>query len=207
MIDWIAMTKMHDALVFDYDGVIADTEPLHWRSWVALLLPFGIELGWDEYCGLGRGASDRQIYEVMRKRAELPDVKEFALLNVDRKRQVREWSIKESPIARQTVELLQSLDGSRVGLVTSSERRDVEPVLRAAKILDRFNAAVYGEDVAEHKPSPAPYLLVAERLDVSRGIAFEDSEPGLASARAAGFEAIKVDRPIDLPQIVARVLR
>jgi beta-phosphoglucomutase len=196
------MAKMHEALIFDYDGVIADTEPLHWRSWAALLLPFGIQLDWEEYCGVGRGASDRQIYEAMRRRAELPDAAEFSRLNVERKRKVREWSLKEIPIAQETLVLLRSLNGSRVGLVTSSERGDVEPVLRAAGILDRFDAAVFGEDVMDHKPSPAPYLLIAEKLDVSRGVAFEDSEPGLASARAAGFEAIKVERPMDLPQIV-----
>ena len=199
------MAAKHDALVFDYDGVIADTEPLHWRSWAALLMPFGIQLDWDEYCGIGRGASDRQIYEVMRKRAELPDLAEFSRLNVERKRLVREWSLKEIPIAQETVVLLGSLNGGRVGLVTSSERGDVEPVLRAAGIADRFSAAVFGEDTVEHKPSPAPYLLIAEKLGVSRGIAFEDSEPGLASARAAGFEAIKVERPMDLAQMVAQL--
>ena len=196
------MAKMHEALIFDYDGVIADTEPLHWRSWAALLLPFGIQLDWEEYCGVGRGASDRQIYEAMRKRAELPDAAEFARLNRERKRLVREWSLKEIPIARETVELLQTVNETRVGLVTSSERNDVEPVLRAAGIADRFKTAVFGEDTSEHKPSPAPYLLIAEKLGVIGGIAFEDSEPGLASARAAGFEAIKVERPMDLPQIV-----
>jgi len=206
MIDWIAMVTKHDALVFDYDGVIADTEPLHWRSWAALLLPYGIQLSWDEYCGMGRGATDRQIYNVMLKRAELPGVEEFASLNVHRKSQVRDWSLSEIPIARETVELLGSLDGGHIGLVTSSERNDVEPVLRAAGILERFDAVVFGEDVAEHKPSPAPYLLIAERLGVGGGVAFEDSEPGLASARAAGFEAIKVERPVDLPQIVSRIL-
>ena len=108
---------------------------------------------------------------------------------------VREWSLAESPIPRETVELLRTLDEYRVGLVTSSERTDVEPVLRAAQIHSRFDAMVFGGEPAEPKPSPAPYLLIAERLGVKTGIAFEDSEPGLASARAAGFRAVKIDAP------------
>ena len=120
---------------------------------------------------------------------------------------VREWSLAESPIPTETTELLRTLDEYRVGLVTSSERTDVEPVLRAAQIHSRFDAMVFGGEPAEPKPSPAPYLLIAERLGVKTGIAFEDSEPGLASARAAGFRAVKINRPGDLKKIVAELLR
>jgi HAD superfamily hydrolase (TIGR01509 family) len=82
----------------------------------------------------------------------------------------------------------------------------VEPVLRAAQIYDVFDAMVFGDEVAAPKPSPAPYQLVAQKLGIDTGIAFEDSEPGLASARTAGFRAIKVEHPKDLPQIVAQSL-
>jgi HAD superfamily hydrolase (TIGR01509 family) len=102
--------------------------------------------------------------------------------------------------------MLKTLAAFRVGLVTSSGRLEVEPVLRAAQIYDRFDAMVFGEEVSTPKPSPAPYKLVAQKLGVDTGIAFEDSEPGLTSARAAGFRAIKVDHPKDLPRIVAQSL-
>jgi HAD superfamily hydrolase (TIGR01509 family) len=65
---------------------------------------------------------------------------------------------------------------------------------------------VFGEEVSAPKPSPAPYRLVAQRMGVDTGIAFEDSEPGLASARTAGFRAIKVEHPKDLSRIVAHAL-
>jgi HAD superfamily hydrolase (TIGR01509 family) len=66
---------------------------------------------------------------------------------------------------------------------------------------------VFGGETTLPKPSPAPYLLIAERLGVNAGFAFEDSEPGLESARAAGFRAIKVEKPGDLRAVVARTLR
>jgi HAD superfamily hydrolase (TIGR01509 family) len=201
------MIETREALVFDYDGVIADTEPLHWKSWAALLLPYGLQFSWEDYLTLGLGVSDGEMYGRLRNQAPLPDRAEFASLNSERKRMVREWSLKEIPISQETIALLKSLGKWRVGLVTSSERSEVEPVLRAAAIYDLFAAAVFGDDVTAAKPAPEPYYLVAQRLGATTGIAFEDSENGLSSARAAGFRAIKVGCPQDLSQIVTRYLK
>lgn len=197
------MIDQREALVFDYDGVIADTEPLHWKSWALLLSNYSIELGWPEYCRIGQGVSDKAIFEYFRARMLDADANVFALQNRKRKQMVLEMSLKESPIAQETVALLRSLHRCRrLGLVTSSERTEVEPVLRAAQIHDLFDGMVFGGDAASPKPSPAPYLLIAERLVVKTGIAFEDSEPGMESARAAGFRAVKIDRPSNLSTIV-----
>jgi len=201
------MAELREALVFDYDGVIADTEPLHWKSWAALLSPYGIQLGWEEYCRIGRGVSDAKIFEHFGAQMRPEDADEFSRQNRERKQMVREWSLTESPIPRETVALLRGLGDYRVGLVTSSEQTEVEPVLRAAQVYDRFDGMVFGGESAAPKPSPAPYLLIAERLGVKTGIAFEDSEPGLASARAAGFRAVKIARPGDLAKNVALLLR
>ncbi len=200
------MTDERDALVFDYDGVIADTEPLHWKSWAAILSRYDIQLGWDDYCSFGRGVSDAQLVEAFRERGLLPATADLQNQNRERKQMIQEWSLAEVPIPPETIGLLKTLDAFRIGLVTSSDRSEVEPVLRAAKIFDVFDAMVFGEDVSTPKPSPVPYQLVARRLGVSAGIAFEDSEPGLRSAMAAGFRAVRVERPRDLPQIVARSL-
>lgn len=200
------MVAVPEALVFDYDGVIADTEPLHWKSWKALLSRHGISLGWEEYCRIGQGVSDALMIEYFRARMPKSELTNLSFQNHERKEMVRAWSLAASPIPSETVTLLKALSGYRVGLVTSSDRTEVEPVLRAAQVCDCFDATVFGEEPDAPKPSPAPYLLIAERLGVNTGIAFEDSEPGLASARAAGFTAVKIARPGDLPQIVAASL-
>jgi HAD superfamily hydrolase (TIGR01509 family) len=151
--------------------------------------------------------SDAAIFEHFREQMLGLDAGAFSLLNQKRKDAVREWSLAERPIAPETVALLNSLGAYRVGLVTSSDRTEVEPVLSAAQIHRCFDAMVFGEEPVEPKPAPAPYLLIAERLGVKTGVAFEDSEPGMASARAAGFRAIKVAQPRELSQIVAMCLR
>jgi HAD superfamily hydrolase (TIGR01509 family) len=201
------MAEPREALVFDYDGVIADTEPLHWKSWAALLSRYGIQLGWEEYCRIGQGVSDAKLIEQFGAQMRPPDAEELSRRNRERKQMVREWSLLESPIPRETIALFGTLGDYRVGLVTSSDKTDVEPVLRAAQVYDKFDGMVFGGEPAAPKPSSAPYLLIAERLGVKTGIAFEDSEPGLASACAAGFTAVKIARPSDLARIVALSLR
>lgn len=201
------MGKLPEALVFDYDGVLADTEPLHWKSWAALFQPYDVQLTWEEYGRIGRGVSDIQMFASLVKNAPRLPVDELMRLNLKRKREVCEWSLAESPIPQETIKLLTTLKASRIGLVTSSERAEVEPILRAAAIYEKFDAFVFGEDVAAHKPAPDPYLLIAKNLGVSTGIAFEDSESGLHSALAAGFKAVKIEHPRELAQIVAQSLR
>jgi HAD superfamily hydrolase (TIGR01509 family) len=198
---------MPKALVFDYDGVLADTERLHWKSWADLLLPYDVRLTWEEYCRFGLGVADEQMIGSILKRAPHLPADTLLLQNLERRQTVCKWSLAEIPIPQETIELLTTLNGYRIGLVTSSERAEVEPILRAAAIYEKFDAFVFGEDVAAHKPSPDPYLLIAKNLAVSTGIAFEDSESGLLSARAAGFEAVRIEQPKELAQVVVRLLR
>jgi HAD superfamily hydrolase (TIGR01509 family) len=200
------MDKKPAALVFDYDGVLADTEPLHWKSWAALLARYEIPFTWEDYCRFGRGVEDTRICEAFENRLPASARGELARQNLDRKRMVCAWSLETPPIPKETVELLGALGEYRIGLVTSSKRTEVEPVLKASAIYERFNAMVFGEDVAAHKPAPDPYLLIAQRLGVPTGIAFEDSEPGIESARAAGFKVVKVEHTHDLARIVNRHL-
>lgn len=198
---------MPEALVFDYDGVLADTEPLHWKSWAALFRPYDVELTWEEYGRIGRGVSDIQMFASMVENAPRLPVDELMLLNLERRRMVLAWSLAQSPIPPLTIELLATLKAYKVGLVTSSDRVDVEPVLRTSGIYDKFDAIVFGDDVACHKPAPDPYLLIAKKLGISTGTAFEDSDSGMKSALAAGFKAVRIGHPKDLAQIVAQSLR
>jgi beta-phosphoglucomutase len=194
-----------NSLIFDFDGVIADTEPLHWRSWAASLAPLGINLTWDQYCEFGRGVRDARMLETLRKLVQDPSMlPELDKRNALRKRIMRELCISRPPIHEATIEMLLTLRGYRLGLVTSSEKCDVQPVLRAAGICQCFDAQVFGGDVARHKPAPDPYLLVGRRLGIKAGFVFEDSGVGIISAQQAGFTAVLVTEPEQLSRIVYR---
>lgn len=190
-------------LIFDFDGVLADTERLHWRSWSEVLACYGVSLTWDEYCRYGRGVKDEQMLATLPQLAGSPQVLASVRQRLtERMNMVRTWCADELPISPQVVQLLKSLSGFRLGLVTSSERVEVEPLLKRSEIHSCFDAIVYGDDTVRHKPDPAPYLLVRERLGIAAGMAFEDSEAGLESARAAGLEVFRISDPIALPDTV-----
>ena len=201
------MYSQPESLIFDFDGVLADTEPLYWRSWAELLLPHGIELSWEEYCRIGRGVKDEEMLPRIPQVASNP-----ALLSslrqqlASRKETIQSWCSQGPLMSEATASLLQSLSTFRLGLVTSSHWSDVEPVLIAAGVAACFQATVFGDDVSQHKPHPAPYLRIREKLGVPTGLVFEDSDAGMESATSAGYEVVRVDAPENLPTIVREAL-
>ena len=192
-----------EALIFDFDGVLADTEPLYWKAWTELLVPHGIAFTWEEYCRYGRGVKDEEMLkalpQIVSRPAILPALQQQLPF---RKQLVRDWSEQHCPIHASIARLLLSMHRFRLGLVTSSDRSEVEPLLRSAGIDQCFEAMVFREDVPRHKPDPAPYFEIRSHLGVGTGVAFEDSEAGIRSATAAGFTAVRVASPAELPSLV-----
>jgi HAD superfamily hydrolase (TIGR01509 family) len=197
----------NDVLLFDYDGVLADTEPLHWAAWQKMLAPFGIDLTWEQYSEHCRGVADVKMRGILENlfgpKVYLPDLAPHLGA---RRRQVCEWSQFESPIPAETIGMLRKLANRRLGLVTSAEREDIEPVLRSANIQNCFEVCIFGGDVERHKPAPDPYLKIASRMRTFAGPAFEDSDSGMISAREAGFRAVRISHPADLPKVVAKFI-
>jgi len=200
-------TPAIDTLIFDYDGVLADTEPLHWRSWAEILAPLGIEFTWDRYCEIGRGIHDDHMLDSLRQLVQDPSVlSRLGEQNALRRAMIRDLCESEPPICESTIAMLHSLKEYRLGLVTSSAEFDVQPVLRAAGISQCFDALVFGEDVECPKPAPDPYLLVSRLLGSKTGLVFEDSDAGITSAQQAGFTVIPITRPGQLSMLVYREL-
>ena len=201
------MDSAPEALVFDFDGVIADTEPLYWRAWCELLKPHPISFSWDDYCRIGRGIRDEKMLSSLAEIVADSNLMEQIRRRLpERKELVRKWKLDAPPIAPETVRMLHSLRDWKVGLVTSSDHADIEAQLRQAGIADSFDACVFGEEITHHKPDPAPYLLIRQKLGIHSGIAFEDSEAGILSASVAGFQTVRVPTPGDLPRLVREVL-
>jgi beta-phosphoglucomutase len=199
---------MSRALIFDFDGVLANTEPLYWRAWESLLSPHSLTLTWEDYCRFGRGVKDEDMLKSLPLLSAQPHIVELLREQMDsRKEMVRSWCMQRSPISQSTARLLHSLGKFRLGLVTSSDRSEVEPLLRKAGIDKCFEASVFRSDVERHKPDPAPYLRIAELLRVRTGTVFEDSEAGIRSATEAGFHAVRVADPEDLARVLKALLR
>ena len=102
--------------------------------------------------------------------------------------------------------MLRALSGYRKAVVTSSARADVETQLRNAGVRDCFEFVVCRDDVATLKPSPECYRKAAELLGIGHALVLEDSEPGKAAARAAGFEVLPVVNSADVPALLTERL-
>jgi HAD superfamily hydrolase (TIGR01509 family) len=96
--------------------------------------------------------------------------------------------------------------GLKLAVVTSSGRVEIEPILEKTGLLPSFDTAVYGGDAGRLKPAPDPYLLAAERLNATRPLVVEDSDPGVESARAAGFDVIRVPKQSEMTALVRAAL-
>jgi HAD superfamily hydrolase (TIGR01509 family) len=195
-----------DAILFDFDGTLVDSEPLHYECWRLVLAPFGVSLSWEQYCQNCIGVSDRAMITQLASALNLPFEPLYA--QYPRKQELLRQRLAAAPPMPSSVQLMlrQGL-GLPVGLVTSSHRAEVAPVLDILALTRHFHAMVFGDEVSNLKPHPEPYQLAAARLNIRSALVFEDSPAGLASARAAGFTAVQVAHPEELPQLLANALK
>lgn len=183
-----------DAVLFDFDGVLADTEPLHYACWKEILEPYGIQLDWTFYQKQCIGVSDRLMIHTLAAERTPPIPFEEIWPEYDRKQTMfRDRLELTSPFLPETVDLVKSLSQNyKLAVVSSSGRSEVEPPIERAGFRACFGAFVCGREVPNLKPAPDPYLKAAELLQATRPLVIEDSDAGIASARAAGFDVIRV---------------
>jgi beta-phosphoglucomutase len=192
-----------EAVLFDFDGVLADTEPLHWAAWRMALSTKGIALPWEYYVTECVGMSDMEMLSKLGSSATPPRSIDELLPVYPLKTQMFCDSTKSLQVMDEAViDAVKSLAVRRIGVVTSSARTEIRPILERHGLLDFLAAVVYGDEVSRLKPDPEPYRVALQRLGVSMAVVFEDSATGVASAQAAGCEVIQVPSPKDLPRLV-----
>lgn len=187
---------MIEALLFDNDGVLVDTEPLYLRANREVLGEVGIEITEATYAELSlrRGKS---IFGLARERGAGPE-------EVEALRERRDGRYLE--LIRQGVEVLDgveeclsSLHGRvPLAIVTSSKRVHFDAIHDQTGIRGFFDAVLASGDYAHHKPHPEPFLAAAQRLGVSAAscVAIEDSPRGLTAAVAAGMRCLAIPTPL-----------
>jgi len=190
----------YPAIFFDFDGVLVDSEPVHYDCWREILDGYGLDLDWKTYSEHGIGTSDRSLLAHVCRQTNPPfDVELLAAQYPRKKEMFRLRMLENPPFSNEVLELLRELQNYPLAVVTTSGLSEVEPILVHAGARDFFRAAVYGGDVKRHKPAPDPYLLAMERLGAQAGLAIEDSDAGEASARAAGLDVLRIHAQSEMP--------
>jgi putative hydrolase of the HAD superfamily len=199
-----------EAVIFDMDGLLVDTETCDYEAWRELHEAHGVELTLPEYCySAGLYGSWEAMYEALGARCgRTPD--ELHAIRDPRFRELVEERLRPSAELLGLLERLRG-HGAKRGIASSSDSDWVEYLVEGLGLRAEFQAIATGHDVQRRKPAPDVYLLAAERLgvDPARCVALEDSSHGIEAARAAGMRAIAIPNSVsmhqDLSQANARV--
>jgi beta-phosphoglucomutase len=191
------------AVIFDFDGVIVDTEPLHYAAFQRLLEPLGLGFSWEQYVETYMGFDDRDAFIEAFKGSKTG--LDSAVLQdlINRKAAVFQEVIRDGINAYPgVVSLIRAIRDHRVPLAISSGalRSDITPILETLGITDCFDIIVTAEDVARSKPDPECYTLAYARLNEHHSLdlrpdqvlAIEDTPAGINSAKGAGLRVIAV---------------
>lgn len=184
----------YDAILFDFDGVLCDTEPLHFRCWCEVLAGFGVHPTWEWFARNCIGVSEHETLRAFCGLASPPLDFDALWTQYPRKKQLfRELISHGVALAPGAQELLRELRGRyRQAVVSSSSRQEVQAALEMAGVWECFDAAVCGSEAGRLKPAPDPYLRAAELVQSKHPLVVEDSAAGVASAEAAGFDCLRM---------------
>lgn len=183
------------AVIFDFDGVIADTERLHWQAFCEVLAPLGASYSWEEYEQDYIGFDDRDAIRTALKRAGVDSAEDLLVSLLKAKADVfPKLAAGVEPFPGAVEAVRTSAERGPVALCTGALRSDVEPLLRSFGLLDVFAAIVTAEDVPHSKPDPACYRLAVDALGMPAAncLAVEDTPYGLQAARSAGCQTLGV---------------
>jgi beta-phosphoglucomutase len=188
------------AAVFDFDGVIVDSEPLHFRALRDALLPEGVGITEEEYVRAYLAYDDREAVRRALERHGVPC--EPGRLGRVQSRKVRAFaeSMHQVPVFDGARELVLALAAQMPVAIASGARLDeIEAILACLGLRGAFQAIVGAEDAERTKPDPAPYLEAARRLAArspglgpAECVAFEDSIAGVDAALGAGMKVVGV---------------
>ena len=190
------------AIVFDFDGVLADTEPLHLKAAQRVLGEVGLSLAETDYYDRFLGFDDVGLFRAVAAQGNLPLDAVAVRDLVVRKAQVLESLIDDGSVLFAGVRecVARCAKGSTLAIASGALGREIDMILRRTGLREAFQVIVGAEDTPQSKPAPDPYVRAVELLRAAslaglqprECVAIEDSRWGLQSARAAGLRCVAV---------------
>jgi beta-phosphoglucomutase len=190
------------AIVFDFDGVIANSEPLHLRAFQQALAEDGIELTGRDYYTRYLGFDDVGMFQALaRDRAIAMSDRHVTALVARKGERLQALLHADSVLFAGAADFIKAAAAAvPIAIASGALRHEIDEITGAAGLASLFTVVVASGDTPESKPSPAPYLLAFQKLrqltgrplDARRCVAIEDSRWGLESARGAGLRCVGV---------------
>ena len=189
-------------IILDFDGVIADSEPLHLRAFQATLTEENVPLSSGDYYARYLGYDDVGLLQALARDRGLAWTDRHVTSLVARKGQKLQALLRgDSVLFPGAADFIRAAAAEvPLAIASGAMKHEILEVVEAAGLVDMFVAIVASGDTPESKPSPAPYLMAFERLrghtrlglDPRRCVAIEDSKWGLESAHGAGLRCVGV---------------
>ncbi len=182
---------MIKGLIFDCDGTLADTMPLHWKAWQVIAQRYKLHFPQDRFYALG-GVPSRDILKMLGQEQNI--VLDPLAISHEKEDIYLELFAHIGPIEC-VVDIAREHHGKLPMAVASGGTRPIiEKVLRHVNIHHFFDAIVTSEDVTRQKPAPDIFLEAARRINVPPQFcrAYEDTDLGMQAIRAAGMDAVDV---------------
>ena len=189
-----------EAVIFDFDGVLANSEPIHLRVYQILLSEEGLSLASREYYERYLGFDDVTAFEALAKDKGLDVSGERMEALIARKTEVFQGLVRTGDVLFPgAATCLRAVAGAvPVAIASGALKHEIEMILDGAGLLELVPVIVAAGDTPRGKPAPDPYARALERLtrragrrlDPARVVAIEDSRLGLQSARAAGLRTL-----------------
>ena len=182
------------AYLFDCDGTVVDSMPLHLIAWQRALGEWGCTFTEDQFYGWG-GVPSLIIIETLNREQGLH--MSPALVAEHKEEYYYEMLPQLKAVPEVLEHVLEAYGRIPIAIVSGSTRESVVASLTTLGLLDRFDTLVCAGDYVHGKPSPEPFLMAAERVGVAPQdcLVFEDAEPGIKAAQAAGMAWVRVPAP------------
>ncbi len=181
------------AVIWDMDGVIADTAPYHLSAWQKVFQKRGVNFTREDFRRIFGQRNDAIIRNTLGEELSQTEINDIANEKEKTFRKLVRQHIKPLPGAIELIKLLKE-HGFKIALASSAPTENIQLVTRGLSIHSCFHAIVSGRDVNEGKPSPQGFLLASQKLGVEpkNCVVIEDAIAGVTAAKSAGMRCLAV---------------
>jgi len=192
-----------EAVIFDLDGVVVNTVPLHFEAWKRMFNEYGHEFTFEDYKQKVDG-----IPRYDGARAILTELSDDEIKKAGDKKQgyFRELlDAAQIPRYDTTIKLIDDLQKAKIKVAVISSSKNCPHILKKIGIFDRLDAVISGSDITKGKPDPQIFLMAAQRVGANpeNCVAFEDAVLGVESAKNGNMKCVGIDR-YDNPNRLAK---